>query len=70
MILYSVRCEYGMEGMPEVQTKKRLFVRAHDEREAAEIVIAYLQRKGACEIRLEEPYVLPVINDTMAELNE
>lgn len=70
MILYSVRCQYGMEGLPEVRTKKRLFVKGRNEREAAETVLAYLQKKGACEIELEEPYVLPVINDTMADLNE
>ena len=27
-----MRCQYGMEGLPEVRTKKRLFVKARDER--------------------------------------
>lgn len=69
MMLYSVNAEYSINGFPEIKARKRLYVKAYDEREAVETVLAYLKKKrNACDIRMEEPYVLPIINATSADL--
>ena len=69
MMLYSVNTEYSVVGFPEIKARKRLYVKAYDEKEAAATVLEYLKKKkNACDIRMEEPYVLPIINATSADL--